>query len=85
MRGSKTIDFSQREYLNLKHASLFLDMPISTLRKRYMSGQIKYIQDPYSKRIYFSKKELVRYMQRWEQKNIAINLPDIESRLRIAA
>lgn len=73
-RNEIDLQTQRQEFLNLKHASIFLDMPVSTLRKRYMAGRIKYIQDPYSKRIYFSKKELIRYMQRGEQKNVIYQL-----------
>jgi len=77
MQGKRNEIDSQtqrQEFLNLKHASIFIDIPIGTLRKRYMGGHIKYIQDPHSKRIYFSKKELVLYMQRGEQKNVVCQL-----------
>lgn len=64
-------DFEHREFLSLKHASLFLDIPVGTLRKRCAKGQIKFIRDSFSGRIYFSQKELIRYMKMGEQRTLA--------------
>lgn len=72
--GREIYFMGQPEFLSLRHASIYIDMPVGTLRKRYMRGHIEYIQDPYSKRIYFCKKELARYMRQGEQKNVVARL-----------
>lgn len=74
----------EQGFLNLKNASLFLDMPVGTLRKRCARAQIKFIRDPYSGRIYFSKRELIRYMKRGEQKTLGEILSMAASQRRLS-
>jgi len=69
----KILRVDDQRYLSPRHASRFLDIPVGTLRKRYAAGHIKYLRDSFSKRIYFSKAELIRYMKRGEQKIVERN------------